>query len=53
MIARRAGVLPGYPARGTALLEEPGLVDHQHGIGISKGFEGIVAHDLAQCLRIP
>src|SRR5208282_3409977 len=51
--ARRAGVLPRYPARSLALLEKAGFIDHQHRVLVRKMLGGIVAHQLAQCVGIP
>jgi hypothetical protein len=52
-LARRAGVLPRHAARGLALLEEAGLVQDHHGIRCRQGLEGIVAHDVPQCIGLP
>ena len=52
-LASRAGVLATDAARGFALLEKAGLVDHQHRIGGAKRLDHIVAHDVAQPVRIP
>jgi len=52
-LARRAGVLPLHPAGSGALLEKTGLVDHQHGIRCREGLQGMVAHQIAQRVRIP
>jgi hypothetical protein len=52
-LARRARVLPRDAAGGLALLEEAGLVEHQHGIRCRQGLEGIVAHDVPQRVGLP
>src|SRR5271156_3088209 len=49
----RAGVLPRHAARRLALLEKASLVDHQHRIVICQMLYDIVAHDIAQGIRIP
>ena len=36
-----------------ALLQEPGLADDQHRVVRAKMFDDVVAHDVAQSIRIP
>ena len=52
-LAGRARVLAGDAAAGLALLEEPGLVEDQNRIVGGKGLDDIVAHDVAQRIRVP
>jgi hypothetical protein len=52
-LARRAGVLPPDAAGRLALLQEAGLVDHQHRIRVGQRFQRVGAHDVAQRLRLP
>jgi hypothetical protein len=52
-LAGRAGVLAGDAAGRLALLQEPGFVDHQHGIGRAEHLDHVVAHDIAQRIGIP
>src|SRR5260370_22314238 len=51
--ARRTSILPRYSARCLALLEKAGLIDHQHRVLVGKMLCSIVAHQVAQCIRIP
>ena len=51
--ARRPGVLAPHPTGRVALLEKAGLVDHQHAIRVGQRFQRIVAHHVAQRIRIP
>lgn len=52
-LAGRPGVLAPHATRRLALLEEPGLVDDQHGIVRAEMLHHILAHDVAQSIRIP
>src|SRR5579872_3723627 len=52
-LTRRARVLAGHPARRLALLQKAGLVYDQNRIVIAKRFQGVVAHNIAQPIRIP
>ena len=52
-LARRARVLPRDAARGVALLEEAGLVEHQHRPRVGQRLERVVAHQVAQRVRLP
>ena len=47
-LARRSRVLPRNPARRSALLEESGLVDDQHRVGVTQRLDHILPHDVAQ-----
>ena len=47
------GVLPRDAAGGLALLEEAGLVDHQHGVRAGQRLQRVVAHHVAQAIRLP
>src|SRR6476660_8754233 len=51
--ARRTSILPRYSARCLALLEKAGLIDHQHRVLVGKMLSDIVAHHIAQSIRIP
>src|SRR5271168_4413250 len=52
-LACRTGVLPRHAARRLALLEKASLVDHDDRIVIRQMLDDIVAHDIAQGIRIP
>jgi Acetyltransferase (GNAT) domain len=52
-LACRTGVLPRHAARRLALLEKASLVDHEDRIVICQMLDDIVAHDIAQGIRIP
>jgi hypothetical protein len=52
-LARRAGVLPPHAAGGVALLQEAGLVDHQHGLRCAERLDHVVAHHIAQSICVP
>ena len=52
-LARRAGVLPRHPAGRLALLEEAGFVDDQHRVRVGQRLERVVAHHVAQAIRVP
>lgn len=52
-LARRPRILTRHPARRLALLQESGRVDHQHRVRIGQRPLGIVADNVAQCIRIP
>jgi len=41
------------PTPQDALLEEAGLVDHQHRVRVGQRLQRVVAHDVAQRLRVP
>ena len=48
-----AGVLPGHPDRLGALLQEPGLVDHQHRIVVAEVLHDVVAQVVADRVGVP
>jgi hypothetical protein len=52
-LAGRAGVLARHAARRPALLEEAGLVEHQHGITVGQRLQRVVAHQVAERVRLP
>jgi len=52
-LARRAGVLTRHTTGGLALLEEAGFIKHQHRVRIGQRLQGIIAHDVAQRIRLP
>ena len=52
-LTRRARVLACNPARNFALLQKAGLVNDQNRILISKRFQRVIAHDVAQRIRVP
>jgi hypothetical protein len=52
-LAGRARVLPSHAARGFALRQEPGFIDHQHGVSVSQRLQRVVAHDVAQAIGLP
>ncbi|WWR50441.1 hypothetical protein V1460_16670 [Streptomyces sp. SCSIO 30461] len=59
--AERAGVLPGHPDRGPALLGEAGLVDHQHSRSAGPGappavvqaVDDVTAGENPQLINVP
>ena len=51
-LARGTRVLPPHSARGLALLEKAGLVDHQDRIVIRQMLDDIIADDIAQSIGI-
>jgi len=51
--ARGAGVLPGHPRRSAALLQKPGLVDHQHRLRIAQVLHHVVAQVVTDPVRVP
>ena len=48
-----AGILALHPGRLVALLEEPGLVHHQHPTRIAEALHDVVAHLITQPLGVP
>ena len=52
-LARRARVLARNSARRLALLQKTGLVDDQNRILISQRFQRVIAHHVAQGIRVP
>lgn len=52
-LTRRPGVMAPHTTRRLALLQEPSLIDDQHRIIGAEMLDGIVAHDVAQSIRIP
>jgi hypothetical protein len=50
---RRARILAPDPDRVLALLDEPGLVDHQHAVPIPEGLDHVSADTIAQGISIP
>jgi len=48
-----AGVPPLHPHRAGALLQVPGLVDHQHRVGVTQVFHRGVAHVVADGVGVP
>jgi hypothetical protein len=52
-LARRAGVLPRHTAGRLALLEKAGLIDHQHRVRVGQRLQRVVAHQVAQRVRLP
>ena len=52
-LARGARVLPRDAATRLALLEEAGLVDHQHGAGLGQRLKRVLARYVAQRVRLP
>src|SRR5450631_1759942 len=52
-LARGTRVLPPHSARGLALLEKAGLVDHQDRVVIGQMLDDIIADDIAQSTSIP
>jgi len=48
-----AGLLALHPGRLVALLEEPGLIDHQHATRVAQVLHDVVAHLIAQPIGIP
>jgi site-specific DNA recombinase len=51
--ARGAGVLPLHPGRLGALLQEPGLIDHQHAIGGAEVPGHVAAHIVSDAVGVP
>jgi hypothetical protein len=52
-LAGRARVLPRHAAGGLALFEKAGFVQHQHGILVGQRLQRVVAHKVAQRIRLP
>ncbi len=52
-LAGRARVLARDAAGRLALLEKAGLVEHQHGILVGQRLQRVVAHKIAQRIRLP
>jgi hypothetical protein len=52
-LAGRARVLARHAAGALALLEEAGLVEDQHGIPVGQALDHVVAHEVAQRVRLP
>ena len=52
-LAGRAGVLPRHAAGRLALLEKAGLVENQHGILLGQTLDCVIAHKIAECIRLP
>jgi hypothetical protein len=52
-VAGRTRVLTGHAAGRLALLQEAGLVEHQHCRLVRQMFDDIIAHDVAQRVGIP
>jgi hypothetical protein len=52
-LAGRARVLACHAAGGLALLQEAGLVHHQHGLRLGQGLDHVVAHQIAKRIRVP
>src|SRR3954469_2764607 len=50
---RRARILACDPDRVLALLQEPGLVDHQHAVAIAERRDHVSADAIAQAISIP
>src|SRR3954470_15337973 len=50
---RRARILARDPDRVLALLQEPGLVDHQHAVPIAEGLDHVSADAIAPAIRLP
>src|SRR5450631_378509 len=46
-------ILPPHSARGLALLEKAGLLDHQDRVVIRQMLDDIIADDIAQSISIP
>src|SRR4029079_4636262 len=51
--ARGAGVLPLYPGRLGALLEEAGLVNDQHPVGVAEVGQDVLAQVVADRVGVP
>src|SRR4051794_20259326 len=49
---RRAGILARDPNRGLALLQKPGLVDHQHAVPIAEDLDHVSADAITQSVRV-
>ena len=52
-LASRTCILPTNTAGRLALLEKTGLIKHENGIGIAQRLKRIIAHDVAQGIRVP
>ncbi len=52
-LARRARILTMNPAGSLTLLEEAGLVEDQHSVRFGQGLDDVLAHDIAQGIRVP
>jgi hypothetical protein len=52
-LAGRARVLARDAAGALALLEKAGLVEDQHGIRVGQRLQRVVAHEVAQHVRLP
>jgi hypothetical protein len=52
-LAGRARVLPPHTAGSLALLQEAGLVNHQHRALLRQVLDHVLAHDVAQSVGIP
>ena len=52
-LARRARVLPPDTAGRLALLQETGLVNHQHRVLVRQVLDHVLAHNVAQRIGIP
>jgi hypothetical protein len=48
----RNGILPRDADRVHALLQEAGLVDHQHAAGVAQRGQRLRSHQMAQLLRV-
>ena len=52
-LASRARVLAPDPAGRAPLLQEPGFINHQHGVLVGQVFNHIAAHDVTQGIGVP
>src|SRR5712675_429817 len=52
-LARGTRVLTPHSARGLALLEKAGLIDHENRVVIRQMLDDIIADDIAQSISIP
>ena len=52
-LARRPRVLARNPARRLALLQKAGLVDDKDRLRVGERFQRVLAHDVAQRIRVP
>ncbi len=52
-LAGRARVLTCDPAGGLALLQETGLVEDQHRVPLGQALDRVVAHEVAERVRLP
>src|SRR3954466_1930996 len=52
-LARRASVLMRHTKGGLALLEEASFIKHQHRVRIGQRLQRIIAHNVAQRIRLP